>query len=106
MRKGLWILLVLVLVLGAAAAAGSIWLGEQFEAPGPASQSLRVTVAPGLSVRGVARTCTGLGFGFSFSFGAVTTTSGSWVCAAAPTAKPSAAAIAEPLRESREKCGN
>jgi UPF0755 protein len=53
MRKGLWILLLLVLVLGAAAAAGRIWLGEQFEAPGPASQSLRVTVAPGLSVRGV-----------------------------------------------------
>ena len=53
MRKGLWILLLLVLALAAAAAAGRIWLGTQFEAPGPAAQNLRVTVSPGLSVRGV-----------------------------------------------------
>jgi hypothetical protein len=44
--------------------------------------------------RGVGRTCTGLGFGLSF--GAVTTTSGSWVCAVAPADKPIVAAIAEP----------
>ena len=37
----------------------------------------------------------GLGFSLSFSFGRVTTTSRSWVCAAAPAAKPSAAAMAE-----------
>jgi len=53
MRKVLWITLLLVVLLGGAAAAGRIWLGMQFEAPGPAPQALRVTVVPGLSVRGV-----------------------------------------------------
>jgi UPF0755 protein len=53
MRKALWIPLVLIVVLGAAALAGRLWLTGQFEAPGPAPQALRVTVTPGLSVRGV-----------------------------------------------------
>jgi UPF0755 protein len=30
-----------------------LWLAVQFEAPGPAAQAMRVTVLPGLSVRGV-----------------------------------------------------
>jgi hypothetical protein len=48
--------------------------------------------------RGAARACSGFGFGFGFgcSFGAVTRTSGSWFCAAAPAAKQSVAASAEP----------
>ena len=53
MRKAVWIVLVLVLVVGGAALAGRVWLSMQFEAPGPAAQALRVTVVPGLSVRGV-----------------------------------------------------
>jgi UPF0755 protein len=53
MRKGLWIVLLLVLLVGGAAVAGWLWLGQQFDAPGPASQDLRVTVSAGLSVRGV-----------------------------------------------------
>jgi UPF0755 protein len=53
MRKALWRPLALLLLLGAAAAGGWVWLSMQFDAPGPASQSLRVNVAPGLTVRGV-----------------------------------------------------
>jgi UPF0755 protein len=53
MRKALWISLALLVLLGGAAVAGRIWLGMQFEAPGPAPRDLRVTVSPGLSVRGV-----------------------------------------------------
>jgi UPF0755 protein len=53
MRKVLWISLLLLVLLGGAAAAGRIWLGMQFESPGPAPRDLRVTVSPGLSVRGV-----------------------------------------------------
>lgn len=53
MRKTIWIPLLLLVVLGAAAAAGRAWLAMQFEAPGPAAHDLRVTVSPGLSVRGV-----------------------------------------------------
>ncbi len=53
MRKALWTPLVLLLLLGAAAAGGWLWLSMQFDEPGPAAQSMRVSVAPGLSVRGV-----------------------------------------------------
>jgi UPF0755 protein len=53
MRKALWIAVLLVVLLAAGAVAGRVWLAMQFEAPGPAPQALRVTVAPGLSVRGV-----------------------------------------------------
>jgi UPF0755 protein len=53
MRKAIWLLLALVLVMGSALLAGRLWLSTQFEAPGPAAQALRVTVVPGLSVRGV-----------------------------------------------------
>src|SRR5580658_2776914 len=53
MRKAIWIPLLLVVLLGAAAVAGRMWLSLQFEAPGPAPRALRVTVAPGLSVRSV-----------------------------------------------------
>ncbi len=53
MRKALWIAALLLVLLGAAAAAARVWLGSQFESPGPATQALRVTVVPGLSVRGV-----------------------------------------------------
>ncbi|HEY1899236.1 MAG TPA: endolytic transglycosylase MltG [Steroidobacteraceae bacterium] len=53
MRKPVWIPLLLLALLVAAAATGRIWLGMQFEAPGPAPQAMRVTVMPGLSVRGV-----------------------------------------------------
>jgi UPF0755 protein len=53
MRKAVWILLALVVLGGGAALAGRLWLTSQFEAPGPAAQALRVTVVPGLSVRGV-----------------------------------------------------
>ena len=53
MRKALWLLLALVLVAGGGALGGRLWLATQFEAPGPAAQALRVTVVPGLSVRGV-----------------------------------------------------
>ncbi len=53
MRKALWTSVVLVLLLAGAAAAGWVWLGTEFEAPGPAPRDLRVTVSPGLSVRGV-----------------------------------------------------
>ncbi len=53
MRKVLWISVLLILLLGGAAVAGRVWLGMQFEAAGPAPQDLRVTVSPGLSVRGV-----------------------------------------------------
>ena len=53
MRKALWTLLVLGVLLGGAALAGRVWLATEFEAPGPAPQALRVTVMPGLSVRGV-----------------------------------------------------
>jgi UPF0755 protein len=53
MRKAVWILLALVMMMGGALLAGRLWLSTQFEAPGPAAQALRVTVVPGLSVRGV-----------------------------------------------------
>src|SRR3984957_16424754 len=53
MRKVIWSLVLLVLLMGAAAGSGWWWLTMQFEAPGPAAQNLRVTVSPGLSVRGV-----------------------------------------------------
>jgi UPF0755 protein len=53
MRKVIWIALLLVVLLGAGAVAGRMWLSMQFEAPGPARQALRVTVAPGLSVHSV-----------------------------------------------------
>ena len=53
MRRALWILLALVVLAGGAALAGRWWVSSQFEAPGPAAQALRVTVVPGLSVRGV-----------------------------------------------------
>ena len=53
MRKVIWIPLLLLGLLVAAAAGGRMWLAMQFEAPGPAPQALRVTVMPGLSVRGV-----------------------------------------------------
>jgi UPF0755 protein len=53
MRKAIWIPVVLLVLVAGAAAAGRVWLAMQFEAPGPAMQDLRVTVAPGLSVRGV-----------------------------------------------------
>ncbi|HEY4339608.1 MAG TPA: endolytic transglycosylase MltG [Steroidobacteraceae bacterium] len=53
MRKPVWIAITLVVVLIGAAAAGRAWLGLQFDAPGPARVALRVTVSPGLSVRGV-----------------------------------------------------
>ena len=52
MRKLIWIS-VLLLVLVGGAGIGSVWLTAQFEAPGPAPHALRVTVAPGLSVRSV-----------------------------------------------------
>jgi UPF0755 protein len=52
MRKLIWIS-VLLLVLVGGLGIGSVWLTAQFEAPGPAPQVLRVTVAPGLSVRSV-----------------------------------------------------
>jgi UPF0755 protein len=52
MRKLIWIS-VLLLVLVGGAGIGSVWLTQQFESPGPASRVLRVTVAPGLSVRSV-----------------------------------------------------
>ncbi len=53
MRKSIWIPALLVILLIGAAAGGRAWLEMQFEAPGPARQALRVTVSPGLSVRGV-----------------------------------------------------
>jgi UPF0755 protein len=53
MRKAVWIPSLALLLLAGGAAAGRIWLGMQFDSPGPAPQNLRVTVAPGLSVRGV-----------------------------------------------------
>ena len=53
MRRAVWTLLLLVVLAGAAALAGRLWLASQFDAPGPAAQALRVTVLPGLSVRGV-----------------------------------------------------
>jgi UPF0755 protein len=53
MRKVIWIALLLLVLLAAAAAGGRVWLAMQFEAPGPAPQALRVTVTPGLSVRGI-----------------------------------------------------
>ena len=53
MRRFIWITLLVVVVLVGAAAGGRAWLAMQFEAPGPAPAALRVTVAPGLSVRGV-----------------------------------------------------
>jgi len=53
MRKVIWIPLLLVLLLGGTVVAGRLWLSAQFEAPGPAPRELRVTVTPGLSVRGV-----------------------------------------------------
>jgi len=53
MRKVIWIPLLLLVLLAAAAAGGRVWLAMQFEAPGPAPQALRVTVTPGLSVRGI-----------------------------------------------------
>ncbi|HTY92949.1 MAG TPA: endolytic transglycosylase MltG [Steroidobacteraceae bacterium] len=53
MRKTLWLASLTVLLLGGAAAAGWMWLATRFEAPGPAPRNLRVTVTPGLSVRGV-----------------------------------------------------
>ncbi len=52
MRKLIWISVVVLLLVGGVG-AGSLWLTTQFEAPGPAPQVLRVTVAPGLSVRSV-----------------------------------------------------
>jgi len=45
----------------------------------------------------------GFGLRLFLSFGDVTTTSGSWVCAAAALAKPSAAAMAEPRSARRRK---
>jgi UPF0755 protein len=53
MRRVIWIPLLLLVLIAAAAAAGRVWLTMQFESPGPAPQALRVTVTPGLSVRGV-----------------------------------------------------
>src|SRR5580658_7950556 len=53
MRRILWVSLLLLVLLGGAALAGRLWLTTQFEAPGPARQALRVTVAPGLSVHSV-----------------------------------------------------
>ncbi|HEX3838972.1 MAG TPA: endolytic transglycosylase MltG [Steroidobacteraceae bacterium] len=53
MRKAIWIPLLLVVLLIGAAVVGRVWLALQFEAPGPATAALRVTVSPGLSVRGV-----------------------------------------------------
>ncbi len=53
MRRAVWVLLALVMLVGGASLAGRLWLSSQFEAPGPAAQALRVTVVPGLSVRGV-----------------------------------------------------
>lgn len=53
MRKVILIPLLLVVLVVGAALAGRLWLNNEFEAPGPAPQALRVTVAPGLSVRGV-----------------------------------------------------
>ncbi|HEY6455821.1 MAG TPA: endolytic transglycosylase MltG [Steroidobacteraceae bacterium] len=53
MRKAIWIPMLLVVLLIGAAVAGRLWLALQFEAPGPRAAALRVTVAPGLSVRGV-----------------------------------------------------
>jgi UPF0755 protein len=46
-------LLIALLILGAAAAAGYYFMQEEFVRPGPATQSLRVEVEPGTSVRGV-----------------------------------------------------
>jgi UPF0755 protein len=53
MRRFILILVLLVLLVAAAAGSGWWWLQMQFDAPGPAAQNLRVTVSPGLSVRGV-----------------------------------------------------
>lgn len=53
MRKAIWIPLLLLVLVGGAALAGRAWLAMQFDAPGPAPRDLRVTVSPGLSVRGV-----------------------------------------------------
>ncbi|HTV77384.1 MAG TPA: endolytic transglycosylase MltG [Steroidobacteraceae bacterium] len=53
MRRSVWILLALVVVIGGAALGGRQWLASEFEAPGPAAQAVRVTVVPGLTVRGV-----------------------------------------------------
>jgi len=50
MAKGI---VVTLLVLAAAAGGGYYWLQNQFVRPGPASQTLRVDVEPGTSVRGV-----------------------------------------------------
>ena len=53
MRKLVWAALIVVVLLGAAGLGARLWLTSQFEAPGPATHSLRVTVSPGLSVHGV-----------------------------------------------------
>jgi UPF0755 protein len=46
-------ILAAALILAAAAGGGYYWVQEQFAAPGPASQALRVDVEPGTSVRAV-----------------------------------------------------
>ena len=45
--------LILIAAAAAGAAGGYYWLEDEFIAPGPALQTLRVDVEPGMSVRGV-----------------------------------------------------
>lgn len=53
MAKTLLVLFVALLLLAAAAGGGYFWLQDQFVRAGPASQTLRVDVEPGTSVRAV-----------------------------------------------------
>ena len=55
MRKWLLALMLLVALLGAAGFGAVTVLDDEFTAPGPAAQSVRITVAPGQRVRAVLR---------------------------------------------------